>query len=581
MGFPLELCAAADENHVAEFICAICTSLVDGPVLTPCSHVFCASCLEQWLSQHGANQRCPTCAAALTQASPPLQQASPLGWRVLGRVRVCCPLKDCAWRGEYSEVHAHLTSSQSHVGGDGGVAAESASGLREQAEIKAEARQFKEAITLFSKSIAGCPHPASFVGRGRAWAALAQPTQALDDARSAIALDVAHQPAHALLALTLVQTGRFSAAHDALERVVVKDAELDAIESHVEALVAAERDALAAFDAGEFGRARELFAQVLHNCSAAPELQLWLSRAELATGQSDQAIRRTREVLRDDPNNGKAYAVRGIAYYLQGDFEQAWKHLQEALRLDPDDALSQGAAKKARKVQRAAEGAKSAAFHRRFEEAVELSSVAIEAADAPMRAPLRALLFAERAAARLRLKEFERCLEDAAQALYGSDNDCKSAALTRASALHALGRHEEALSDMTAMLRLYEHDVQIKTAYHRANFEVRKMRRPDLYGLLRVASVASAPEIRAAYRQQALVLHPDKVPMDDLEGKKKAEANFKALGEALEILTDDFKRKLWDEGYDREAIEERQQAAQRAAREHTRDGCCGGGGGCR
>ena len=260
---------------------------------------------------------------------------------------------------------------------------------------------------------------------------------------------------------------------------------------------------------------------------------------------------------------------------LRGEFDQAWKNLQQALRLDPDDAPTQHAAKKARKVQKAAEGAKAAAFERRFDEAVQLASLAIETADAPVRAPLRAMLYAERAAARLRLKDFKSCLEDAAQAIYGSDNECKSAALTRASALHALGRHEEALADMSALLRLYENDPQIKHAYHRANFEVRKMRRPDLYGLLRVPSVASAVEIKTAYRQRALELHPDKVPPSDLDGKKQAEARFKELGEALEILTDEFKRKLWDEGYDREAIDERVQAAQRAAREHTRDGCCG------
>jgi len=62
------------------------------------------------------------------------------------------------------------------------------------------------------------------------------------------------------------------------------------------------------------------------------------------------------------------------------------------------------------------------------------------------------------------------------------------------------------------------------------------------------------------------------------EAKKEAEERFKLLGEALEILTDDFKRKLWNEGYDREAIFERVRAAERAASNHNKDGCCGGGG---
>lgn len=37
----------------------------------------------------------------------------------------------------------------------------------------------------------------------------------------------------------------------------------------------------------------------------------------------------------------------------------------------------------------------------------------------------------------------------------------------------------------------------------------------------------------------------------------QAEVEFKLCGEALEILTSEFKRKLYDEGFDKEAIEER------------------------
>ena len=40
------------------------------------------------------------------------------------------------------------------------------------------------------------------------------------------------------------------------------------------------------------------------------------------------------------------------------------------------------------------------------------------------------------------------------------------------------------------------------------------------------------------------------------------------MEQALEILTDDFKRKLYSEGYDRAAIEERVARAQRAAHEN-------------
>ena len=72
--------------------------------------------------------------------------------------------------------------------------------------------------------------------------------------------------------------------------------------------------------------------------------------------------------------------------------------------------------------------------------------------------------------------------------------------------------------------------------------------------------------------------HPDK-HTESAEATAKAEAHFKLLGEALEILGDEMSRKLYNEGYDKAAIEERVQAANRAASNHDKDGCCGGGGG--
>ena len=83
-------------------------------------------------------------------------------------------------------------------------------------------------------------------------------------------------------------------------------------------------------------------------------------------------------------------------------------------------------------------------------------------------------------------------------------------------------------------------------------------------------------EIKSAYKQRALEYHPDKHTESE-EARRAAEEKFKLLGEALEILGDEFQRKLYDEGYDKAAIAERVQAANRAAHSHSKDGCCGGG----
>src|SRR5689334_6047527 len=64
----------------------------------------------------------------------------------------------------------------------------------------------------------------------------------------------------------------------------------------------------------------------------------------------------------------------------------------------------------------------------------------------------------------------------------------------------------------------------------------------DYYETLGVARGATAEEIKKAYRKNALKFHPDKNPDDP-----KAEAKFKELSEAYEILSDDQKRKMYDQ----------------------------------
>ena len=66
-------------------------------------------------------------------------------------------------------------------------------------------------------------------------------------------------------------------------------------------------------------------------------------------------------------------------------------------------------------------------------------------------------------------------------------------------------------------------------------------------------------EIKSAYKQRALEYHPDKHTESE-EARRAAEEKFKLLGEALEILGDEFQREFFDEGHDKAAITERVQA---------------------
>src|ERR1700752_3133820 len=93
----------------------------------------------------------------------------------------------------------------------------------------------------------------------------------------------------------------------------------------------------------------------------------------------------------------------------------------------------------------------------------------------------------------------------------------------------------------------------------------------DYYATLGVKKTASPEEIRKAFRKAARKYHPDVNPND-----KKAEEKFKEISEANDVLSDEKKRKIYDQfGFYSDNIDPA--AAEAAARGGYSGGVPGGG----
>jgi molecular chaperone DnaJ len=64
----------------------------------------------------------------------------------------------------------------------------------------------------------------------------------------------------------------------------------------------------------------------------------------------------------------------------------------------------------------------------------------------------------------------------------------------------------------------------------------------DYYEILSVSREAPPDELRKAYRREALKHHPDRNPSDS-----SAESKFKEVNEAYQVLSDETKRRIYDQ----------------------------------
>ena len=129
MGLEFALILLSDKRHLEDLTCALCHKLIslESWVTTPCHHPLCKKCVETWLTKSPAHasHNCPHCNQSIligpsrndcitiqgkAIAVKPFKTDQPLAFRMLNGLRVSCPKNEttgCSWTGMYGQLHKH------------------------------------------------------------------------------------------------------------------------------------------------------------------------------------------------------------------------------------------------------------------------------------------------------------------------------------------------------------------------------------------------------------------------------------------------------------------------------------------
>lgn len=202
----------------------------------------------------------------------------------------------------------------------------------------------------------------------------------------------------------------------------------------------------------KWAEAKRELVGVRAEVKSSTEVDILEAEALLGLGKIDESMALITDVVRTDDGrrSNRALTIRANCLYLQGNLPQAQRHLTEVMKMDPDDAAA-GQLLKAIRKQEALKAEGNDAFRTgKNEAAVAAYTACIDLA--PESKLFLSTVFANRAAARMRLRQWDLASADCDACLDLNDQYIKGY-LRRAECAQKIGGKEaleRALRDLNA-----------------------------------------------------------------------------------------------------------------------------------
>ncbi|KAH6555245.1 hypothetical protein KP509_1Z270900 [Ceratopteris richardii] len=304
--------------------------------------------------------------------------------------------------------------------------------------------------------------------------------------------------------------------------------------------------AVSSLEADDAAKAEEYLNKVVlvlsPDCSKA---RLLKAQVLLKAKDYSNAIAEAGRVLKNDENDLDALLLRGKGYYYLADHDVAIRHYQKGLRLDPEHTGLKKEYFKLKNLLKKSKNAEDLAERGKFRAAVEEYNSAL-AVD-PDHIAFNVNLHLGLCKVLVKLGRAKDALSSCSSALEINE-ELVDALIKRGEAKILLEEWESAVEDLKIAVNKDHQNHEARELLMKAEKGVKMSKRKDWYKVLGIAKTASAADIKRAYKKLALQWHPDK----NVDNKEEAEAKFREIAEAYEVLGDEDKRARYDRGEDLE-----------------------------
>ena len=414
-------------------------------------------------------------------------------------------------------------------------------------------KNYLSAVGLYTEAIQIDPSQDTlYNNRGLCFMNLDNLERAKDDLKQAISLNPKNVKALKRLGIVNLQQGELQEAYIYFKRCV--DIEPNEI-LHKEELKVCEElidkkkelDKLK-FVENDWNKCLEISSKLIEKCKKCFEIKLIYFQSLIQTFNIDKGLKYYRNNFnQNEQNNEELQFILINAYFIDGKYDKAKQFLINLLSRTQDNKLiakTNKLAKKLEEIQKEKDKANECFKNNNFDEAINKYTNLLSM-DTNNKL-FNALILSNRALCYYKKKELFKALHDINSSIKLNGNYWKSYR-RRANINIELKYSEQAKDDLKKVLELDPLNKEAISLLDDIQKEERMSKKRDFYKLLNVNKFSSQDEIRRNFKKLVIKWHPDKNNQSE-EQKEYAEKMFKDINEAYSILSDEKKKRIYDNG---------------------------------